>query len=710
MPYAYLPTEAPARSKEPPESTLAGAPPPLLFVDDDLNVRRAFLRVVRRMGFDVDLAASGDEALHLAQRRAYPVVVTDLRMPDVDGLTLIQRLCAVLPNASYVLSTGVIDFTLPSNELLDHAICSVIEKPWNRARLQQTLARAVELHDAKCRCSPSPEASRHTTRVLLIEDDSTSAELIVDLLNNEGVTFVTHAAQLREALDWLYDGSFEIVLADLSLPDARGLDAVTRVQSAAPNAAIIVLGGSVGESLEAKVLQLGAQDFLVKECLRGPALSRSLRFAIERKRYEQRLARLAHYDQLTGLPNRMQFLEQLGQQVARAQRRRTRLCVMFLDLDRFKQVNDRLGHDVGDSLLLHVGQLLIAAVREYDLVARLGGDEFAIVVDDPVDERTAFEVADRILQAFKTPVAISGMNLNVGVSIGMALFPSAAASAQGLLRAADAAMYTAKSAGRNRYHLHGSQEQRGASPRLALAEQLRGSRTCSDFVLHFQPQVDLRTGETVAYEALLRWRHGDTLVGPAEFIDFLEESGQICEVGAWVLEQVCQTLRRRRDSDSRFRIGVNVSRRQLEHGFAECVLETLKRHELPPQAIELEVTEALLLDEGQEQQTLNVLKSAGLRLALDDFGTGYMSLACLERFPGDVVKLDRSVTCKAVDGADGTSLTKGIIDLAHSLGLMVAAEGIETGQQLEVLVRNGCDLAQGFLLGRPGGDWNAVRG
>lgn len=711
MPHARSTIEAPASANEAPEAALASpGPSALLFVDDDLHVRRSFSRVARRMGFDVDLAGSGDEALRLAQTRAYSVVVTDLRMPEVDGLTLIQRLYPILPNASYVLSTGVVDFNLPSNDLLDRAICSVVEKPWNWPRLEQTLARAVELHDSKCRGGSPPDASGQTIRVLLIEGNAGSVNPTIEVLKNGGVTLVTQAIRLREALEWLYDDSFEVVLTDLSLPDARGLDALTRVQAAAPSAAIIVLSGIADQSLASKALQLGAQDFLVKSHLDGPTLRRSLDFALERKRFEQRLTRLARHDQLTGLPNRLQFLEQLEQQVARAQRRKTRLCVMFLDLDRFKQINDTLGHDVGDSLLLRVGHVLIEAVREYDLVARLGGDEFAIVVDDLVEENTTFEVAHRILHAFKTPIVASGMKLDVSVSIGMALFPDAATSTQGLLRAADAAMYTAKSTGRNRCHLHGSESRGGASPRVALAERLRGSRTCSDFRLHFQPQVDLRTEETVAYEALLRWRYGESLLGPVEFLDFLEESGQICEVGAWVLDQVCQTLRRRCNSGVlRFRISINVSRRQLENGLTERVLETLKRYELPPHAIELEVTEAVLLDEKQEQRTLTDLKSAGLRLALDDFGTGYASLACLERFPGDVLKLDRSVVCRAVDSSEGAALTKGIIDLAHSLGLTVVAEGIETRKQLEVLVRSGCDLAQGFLLGRPSADWDVVR-
>lgn len=715
MPHARPPVLEPVGSHGAAEPRVgSSSATPLLFVDDDPNVRRSFHRVGRRLGFDVDLAAGAAEALRLAQTRAYPVVVTDVRMPDVDGITLVQRLSSILPDTSYVFSTGVAALNLPDDDVLNRAVCGVLQKPWNRTQLEQTLTRAVELHTAKSRGNRRPRESARALNVLLIEDNPGGAELTQEHLNEQGITLVTQAVRLREALelDQLYDGSFEVVLTDLSLPDARGLDAVTRVQAAAPDAAVVVLSSIVDETLALKALELGAQDFLVKAQLDGPTLERSLRFALQRKRAEQRLARLAHYDQLTGLPNRMRFLEHLEQRIARARRKRTRLCVMFLDLDRFKQINDSLGHDVGDSLLVRVAQALANAVRTYDLVARLGGDEFAIVVDDLVDEQPAREVAQRILQTFETRLDASGMELDTSASIGMALFPDAASSAEGLLRAADAAMYMAKSAGRNRCHLHGSDAPDRAAPRLALAQALRSEPAATDFLLHFQPEVALESGETVAYEALLRWKRGETLLAAQEFLDALEETGRVREVGLWAIDQVCRSLAERRSSGMPlFRIGVNVSNQQLDETFVERVLDTLAHYQLPPDTLELEVSETALLDLAPAaRQALADSTSAGLRLALDGFGQAYASLACLERFPGDVLKLDRSLLVGLAEEPGRVSLIANIIELAHSRSLSVVASGVETSSQLEILTRHGCDLAQGYLLGKPGGDWDDLRG
>ena len=547
--------------------------------------------------------------------------------------------------------------------------------------------------------------------ILLIEDNPGDADLVSKYLSETGPAKyeLHHAERLSPALVLVHDRRFQVVLADLSLPDARGVDAVMRIYTAAPKTAIIVLSGMNDEALALQTVQLGAQDYLVKGQVDAPTLHRSIRYATERKRAEQHLAHLAHYDQLTGLANQVTFRDQLSQALARASRQNTLLAVMFLDLDRFKTVNDGLGHDVGDSLLQEIGKRLQAAVREYDTIARLGGDEFAVLVPDINDKAIPTRLAQRILGGLTAPITLKGSEVVVTCSIGVALFPDAGESSEDLLRSADIAMYAAKEAGRDNFQIFAVEDGQRALPRLRLERDLRQAVQRNEFVLHYQPQVDLRTNCVVGLEALLRWQRPDgSLVAPAQFVPSLEETGLIVDVGKWVIWTACMQLREWREtSRPNLRIAVNLSARQFEQdGLIDAVQGAIQEAGVLPGSIELEITESLLMRcTEKSNKSLSRLKDIGVRTAIDDFGTRYSSLAYLHRFSVDTLEIDRSFVQAIAQGKDGAFIASAIVGLGHKLGLEVIAEGVETQEQLAFLREDGCDVIQGYLVGRPSGRW-----
>jgi diguanylate cyclase (GGDEF)-like protein/PAS domain S-box-containing protein len=431
-----------------------------------------------------------------------------------------------------------------------------------------------------------------------------------------------------------------------------------------------------------------------------------------RKGLEDQLQHEAFHDPLTGLANRALFADRVTHALARSARHpEDRLAVLFLDLDDFKVVNDSLGHAAGDELLSAVAERIRACLRRQDTPARLGGDEFGILVEE-TDEEAAGQVAERILAALRQPFALDSRQLFAQASIGIALGTAARAagdgdSAEDLLRNADAAMYTAKSRGKGRFEFYEVRMHASALKRLELRGRMEASLAAGEFVVYYQPVVELVSGDVAGVEALVRWRQPDgSLALPAEFIPLAEETGLIGPLGRWVLEESCRQAAEWRltTRDRTFSMAVNVSSRQLQDPeFADVVAHTLSDTGLPASELVLELTESALLDEGEgTSTTIASLKTLGVRIALDDFGTGYSSLSHLRRFPIDMLKIDRSF----VDGIDGgeqgeRALVRSIIRLAHSLKLETVAEGVERAEQLAPLRALGARYGQGFLFARP---------
>jgi len=426
---------------------------------------------------------------------------------------------------------------------------------------------------------------------------------------------------------------------------------------------------------------------------------------LARKEAESHMRFFANHDTLTGLPNRAMFNQRLAQAVAQAGRHGRRAAVLVVDLDRFKVVNDTLGHGTGDLVLRDLAARLRESLRVGDTLGRQGGDEFVILLEDVADPKDISEVSQKILDTASRPLSLHGQEYAVTASIGVSVFPDDGRDAQDLVKNADIAMYRAKEQGRNAFQFYSASMNAHSIERLALEAKLRRALERQEFLLHYQPKVELASGRVVGVEALIRWLPAEGgMVSPAEFIPLAEETGLIGPIGEWVLRAACADARRWQAAGyPPVRLAVNLSARQfVREALTSEIAEVLARAGLAPSVLELEITESVVMqDPERAARVLNDLNALGVHVAIDDFGTGYSSLSYLKRFPVDTVKIDRSFIEGIPADDDDIVITRAVVAMAHSLGLRVTAEGVETAEQLAFLTEQGCDEVQGFLLGRP---------
>jgi diguanylate cyclase (GGDEF)-like protein/PAS domain S-box-containing protein len=430
----------------------------------------------------------------------------------------------------------------------------------------------------------------------------------------------------------------------------------------------------------------------------------------ERKALQEELERRASHDPLTGLPNRPAFVERIGQALRRTRRRQNsrEVGVLFMDLDGFKTINDSLGHEAGDRLLVAVAECLRNRLRSEDVLARFGGDEFAVLLEDTAGTSEAIRVAQRIAEDLREPFTVDDFQVSVNTSIGITLGTAQANDdPEGMLREADSAMYRAKEQGPGRYAVFDPAMQARAQERLELEAELRRALEQEEFVLYYQPEVSLHDGKMVGFEALLRWQHPERgLLKPSAFVPLAEETDLIAPIGRWVLEEACQQAKRweeERPLASPITMEINLSSKQLKRqGLVRTVEEALAQADLEAHTLALDMTETVLIRTSEDNtQALDALKEMGVRLGLDDFGTGYSSLSYLKRLPVDRVKVDKSFVKGIGENATDTALVRMIIDLCHTLGVEVLAEGIETSEQALLLRDMGCDMGQGYYFARP---------
>ncbi len=690
----------------------AAAQQRVLVVDDEPVVRLLACEALRATGFATLEAENGEQGLACVEAQRADLVLLDVELPGMDGYETCRRMRALDEDLPILFATGHTD-----GESIDRAFeagaTDFISKPLDWLLLRHRIRFLMRANQAF--------ADLRHTMVSLSESE-------VRLAN---------AQRLAKVGNWEWTPGEEDMLWSLEMYRIFGMD--MRPGTSTYGAFLEAVHPGDRAEIE-KAMQESARErkpwsvdhrLLLadgRECfvhhqavvIAGRdglpwRLAGTVQDITERRRQEERIRQLAYYDSLTGLPNRRMLHSHMKRLLLSARQRDRVVALLFIDLDRFKRINDTMGHATGDQLLRAVATRLVEGVRATDIVlrtptssnvvSRLGGDEFTVVLNQIRSADEAALVARRVLEAVREPFVFQGQSFVMGASIGIAMYPDDGTDADALLRNADSAMYHAKEAGRNSYRFFRESMNEEAVRSLRLEQSLRRALEEDGLELHYQALVGAEAGTVIAAEALARWASPDFgEVGPAEFVPLAEETGLIEPLGAWVLNEACRQQRAWLDAGvAPVRMAVNVSSRQLvKRDFAKDVSETIEAYRLDPAGVELEITESALMDdEPALLETLHQLKEVGVRLALDDFGTGYSSLSRLFRFPIDTIKIDQSFVREIGSETKPDAIIAAVTAMAHRLGLTVAAEGVETESQAAFLRAEGCDLFQGYLFARP---------
>lgn len=563
------------------------------------------------------------------------------------------------------------------------------------------MGKTAELGDV------SPQGDPTTRVVVLIVDDNEGDCFLIKSL-------LAHASSVSYEVLWepsvenlefrLLECNPDICMVDYTIGINSGLDVITQLSGTMPYLPTVLLTGQFDHAIDVAAMQAGATDFLEKSRFDSQLLDRTIRYAIEQKRNERRLSALVERDDLTGLYNRAGLSEKLEGSMAIADRTDRLLGVLFLDMDRFKNVNDSLGHPVGDALLCEVANRLVSCCRSTDIIARMGGDEFAIIATHLNESTGAGYLAEKILDSFSAPFELGEHIVHAGISIGVTTYPNDVGDAEQLLMNADMALYRAKAEGRNRYMLFDKEMDLAAKAHRQIESDLHHAIANNELFLEYQPIINTMTGQIEAVEALVRWDHVDGVRYPDSFIEIAEDSNLIGLLGEWVLLDACRTgARWAAEGLTRMPVAVNLSAVQLAMpGLLATIQLALAESGLPPELLELEITESVMIPNLQgSQQVLKRLREMGIRISIDDFGTGYTALHVLRHLPVDKLKIDRSFVSEIEDGDLAPPIVKAVIEIARSFGLQVVAEGIETAGQLACLRNLGADQVQGYYISRP---------
>lgn len=707
----------------------------VLLVNDDAGSLFALQTILSDLGTPVETANSGEEALALLLKQDFAVIVLDVKMTGIDGFET-ARLIRQRPRSKYTpiifltshratdldratgYELGAVDYLfMPvAPEVLKSKVQVFIDLA--RKNRQRKGLRAEAEHENEALRRELEHLTRLNETLRLEVNTLQNAQRAAPTGETERL-IIQHAGDYVALLDanarWVYaspsyqaafdslirtgDVYFNIIHEDdrerVRSDFCRLIagDAPTRVQYRVP----VPERGERHFESEASLIRDGEGN--VEQVV---MVSRDI---TERKEMEAYILHQSFHDALTGLPNRMLLEDRMKQATANLSRQHAPVAVLFIDLDRFKDINDTLGHAAGDRLLQEVAERLGHCVREGDTVARLSGDEFVVLLAGLHDVEDAAVVADKILATVSGPCQIGGKELRVSPSIGIAIFPGDGQNMEQLLRSADTAMYHAKQDGRGRYSFFSPHMNEAASRRLAVGGALQRAIQESEFVLHYQPKVSASDGRICGFEALIRWPQADgKWMAPAHFIPIAEETGRIEPIGKWALnEAACQIKRWRAAGADACPIAVNVSARQFrQDSVAENIRCVLEETGIPPAMLEAELTEsAVMTDPGKAIQALHQIRDLGVPISIDDFGTGYSSLAYLKRFPLDKLKIDGAFVRDIATDPEDAAIVKAIITLAHSLNLTVIAEGVETAEQMAFLIKHKCDEMQGNYFSKP---------
>ena len=690
----------------------------LLLVDDDLLLRGLASKTLRHAGFEVVEAGDGEAALALYSQSPFDLILLDVVMPELDGYQVCARIRA-LPQGARVpilMLTGLNDSA--SIELAYQAgATDFIAKPINwtllshRVRYSLRAGAAVE------------SAMRSRERLERAQQIANMGSWEIRLPGGEFFCSPELARVFGAPEEAVHITTGDDLIACICADDR---ETVRRARDAAASAGLAYQLTYRIERFDGALRTVFEQASAVHDAGgRAVAVEGITQDVSDRVEAEQRIRHLAHYDGLTGLPNRQFFDELAGPTLERSRRLGSVCALLHIDVDRFKTVNDAFGHAEGDAVLKLMTERLQASIRTSDLatvtpantdsvVARVGANAFTLLLVDVGNDAQAAQVAERLQRAISAPLTLRGREMVLTASIGIALYPRDAGDAKGLARCAEQAAYAAKGAGRAQHHFFDEAMNALASERLARESDLRRAVAEGQLRLYYQPKVDAGTGRILGAEALVRWQHPERgLVPPAEFIPLAEESGLILPLTDWVIETACADLRQRRDAGLRIvPVSVNLAAPSFVHdGLLAQLDELLERYRIDPAWLTFEVTESLLMtDIDRAVERLHALRERGFGLSLDDFGTGYSSLSYLKRFPVHELKIDRSFVVDVCRGGRDGALAASIIALGREFGLRVVAEGVETGEQAAFLLGHGCPHQQGYLFARPmpADDFNAL--
>jgi diguanylate cyclase (GGDEF)-like protein/PAS domain S-box-containing protein len=638
-----------------------------------------------------------DAARHVATE-TMDIVLLDLGLPDANGLEAVRQMLAAAPRTPVVVMTGFNDEQLAAQALRAGAQDFLVKGELQPSVVIRALRYAMARKALEEQLFHEQERAQITLNAI--------ADAVICIDHTGAISFLNRAAQSMTGLALTPGDSLMSPMLGLTGPDGARIDLARQAEPATTDAGAMVPRNASITRPDGRELPVEYTVSCVRD--RAGAVIGSvfvLRDMTETRALADKLAHMAQHDALTGLPNRLLLADRIKTAIAIAPRRRTNPGVLFLDLDGFKHVNDSLGHSVGDKLLQSVARRLSACVRASDTVSRLGGDEFVVLLAEIAQPEDASIAAGRMLEAVSAPHRIDAHELHISTSIGVSLYPSDGTDAETLIRNADTAMYQAKESGRKSYRFFEPGMNLRVIERRNLEAGLRLALERQEFVLHYQPKLDIATGRIHGAEALIRWVHplrGN--VPPNAFISVAEESGLIVPLGKWVLHEACRQAKIWSDAGAKLQsIAVNVSaiEFQNEH-FMRDVFDTLEATGLAPETLELELTESVLMKRsGSAAAILKTLRAEGVRLAIDDFGTGYSSLSYLTRFPVDTLKIDQSFIRQITETPSETAIVKAVLSMAQSLNLRVVAEGVETRGELEFLQTHLCDEAQGYYFSRP---------
>ena len=681
----------------------------VLVVDDDPLMRTFVREALEQARFTVCEASNGAEAVEQCVAQRPDLVVMDVVMPVMNGFIACSKIRESVTGARVpiLIMTGLNDADSIARAY-KHGATDFIAKPMNPAILEHRvryMLRGSTTLNALMRSEARLGLAQRIAKIGNWEWHPSTGQFLVspELCRLMGIRVQDFGGTKEAFLDRVHVDDRVVVDHALQsiLAERRPCDIDHRI--------VFPQGGEFTVNLQAEAV---FDDQLKTMMIVGTAKDIS-----ERKRSEREIHRLAYYDSLTGLPNRVLFKDRVTQAIAHARRYQSTLALLFLDLDRFKVINDTLGHNIGDLLLKQVADRLADSIRHSDSVsrsvekgeahelARLGGDEFTVLLTNIRQVQDAGLVARRILESLSRSFLIDGHEISVTTSVGIAIFPTDGDSVDQLLKSSDVAMYQAKERGRNNAQFYSATMNSMAAERLELENELRKALDHRELVVYYQPQVDIRTNRIVGAEALVRWQHPVRgLLTPAVFLPVANETGMIRKLDESVLEMACRQGKAWQVAGyAPIRMSVNVSH-SFFHGasLVSAVSRVLEETQLGPEFLELELTESIAMQHVETSiQMLQELRAMGVRLSIDDFGTGYSSLSHLQRFPLNMLKIDQSFACDVPNNMANVSISRAIISLAHSMNLAVLVEGVESGEQLQVFREQGCEQAQGHYFGHP---------